>query len=291
MLLDFGIARVSPGAGGDPASDDAARCNPDRTLEMAGASGGRGVWTIDGSTLGTPSYMAPEQARAKWSEVDGRSNLWSLGATMFRALTGRPVRRGSSPAEVLQRAMVERAPGVREVAPHVAPEIASIVDCALEHDRDARWQNARAMQTAIRAAAPRAGDAFDEGGAERDSPTLAPTLSPSVVRGSRRRRSSAWLVVAGVAVVASGAVLFSSPRADVAAARIPRRLRAIADDAAARTLVQSRDVAPAEAPRPQRASPTRATHEPAGYSVPEHVEVTVTSPASARPPSPLDRRH
>ena len=44
--------------------------------------------------MGTPAFMAPEQARARWDEVDGRTDLWAVGATMFTLLTGRHVHEG-----------------------------------------------------------------------------------------------------------------------------------------------------------------------------------------------------
>src|SRR5262249_41528832 len=65
-LLDFGIARIREGS---------AVFAPTRS----------------GALLGTPGFMAPEHARGRWDEVDARTDLWAVGATMFRLLAGRPV--------------------------------------------------------------------------------------------------------------------------------------------------------------------------------------------------------
>jgi serine/threonine-protein kinase len=125
-VLDFGIARLREGTGG----------------------GG----THTGISMGTPSYMAPEQARALWNDVDGRTDLWAVGATMFACLTGRPVHEGRTTNEILLSAMTRQAPPVRAVAPDVPQPVADVVDRALAFQREARFQSAGDMQEAIRAA-------------------------------------------------------------------------------------------------------------------------------------------
>ena len=69
--------------------------------------------TVSGATMGTPAFMSPEQARGLWDEVDGRSDLWAVGATMFNLLTGRVVHDGRTTNEQLLHAMTKtRAAGV-----------------------------------------------------------------------------------------------------------------------------------------------------------------------------------
>jgi len=143
MVLDFGIARLH-----------------ERVL--AAADGGSDMMqrpaarTQDGSALGTPQYMPPEQARGRWSEVDAQSDLWSVGAMMFRLLTGKPVREQRGAADMLLSAMTEQAPSIRSFA-SVPPDVAAVVDKALAFDRKDRWADARSMQDAIREAAGRIG--------------------------------------------------------------------------------------------------------------------------------------
>ena len=123
-LLDFGIARV--------------------------IAPGRPRTTQSGATMGTPAFMPPEQARGRWEQIDGRSDLWAVGATMFVALTGRQVHEGETVNEELLAAMTIPAPSLREVAPSLPAPLIDLVDRALAYDQDDRWSDARAMQAAVR---------------------------------------------------------------------------------------------------------------------------------------------
>jgi serine/threonine-protein kinase len=125
-VLDFGIARVR---------------------ELSQRSGA----TRGGDTIGTPNYMPPEQARGRWDELDARSDLWAVGATMFALLTGRCVHEAETVPEVLLAAMTKTAPPVRTVVPQLPEPVAAVVDRALAFDRVARWPDARAMQEAVTA--------------------------------------------------------------------------------------------------------------------------------------------
>ena len=123
-LLDFGIARVE------------SRVHTHST-EI-------------GTTLGTPAFMPPEQALGRWTDLDGRSDLWSLGATMYLLLSGTPVREPGSVTEQLLGAMTRPVPSLGTIA--VLPRgVVAVVDRALAFDRDARFPDARSMQLAVRA--------------------------------------------------------------------------------------------------------------------------------------------
>jgi WD40 repeat protein len=82
---------------------------------------------------GSPGFVSPEQARGE--PVDGRADVYGLGATLYTILTGKP------PPE----APSEAPPPLRSVAPDVPPELAAITDRALRADRDARYPGARAL--------------------------------------------------------------------------------------------------------------------------------------------------
>ncbi|HEY6458622.1 MAG TPA: hypothetical protein VIY73_00685, partial [Polyangiaceae bacterium] len=128
-ILDFGIARVR----------DAAQ-------DVADARTGNGV------LLGTPAFMAPEQA-AGWSDgVDARTDLWSAGATLFTLLSGRPVHPAADLRELLVRASSSRAPSLREALPAARPRLVALVDRALAFEREGRWPDAASMRVAVRRA-------------------------------------------------------------------------------------------------------------------------------------------
>jgi serine/threonine protein kinase len=126
-VLDFGIARLR---------------------ELSRPDSG----TKAGESMGTPAYMAPEQARGLWDAVDGRSDLWAVGATMFCLLSGRPVHYGRTNNEQLLSAMTRPAPSLRSVLPGVSPSVANVVDRALAFNKAMRWPDASAMQEAVRSA-------------------------------------------------------------------------------------------------------------------------------------------
>ena len=122
-ILDFGIARV-------------------RDLAAAHA-------TVNGQVFGTPAFMPPEQALGQPSDVDHRSDLWAVGATMFTLLTGRFVYEGESVAQHIVQAATSSPPLLAGALPGVHPQVATIVDRALLREREHRWQSARDMQTAV----------------------------------------------------------------------------------------------------------------------------------------------
>jgi eukaryotic-like serine/threonine-protein kinase len=126
-LLDFGIARLREATSKSTA-------------------------TKSGATMGTPAFMSPEQARGLWDEVDGRSDLWAVGATMFDLLTGRVVHEGRTANEQLLHAMTKEPPLLESVLPNASPAVCHLVNRALAFEKDRRWPNASRMQVAVRQA-------------------------------------------------------------------------------------------------------------------------------------------
>ena len=122
-VLDFGIARM-------PASADA---------------------TDTGLLMGTPAFMPPEQMRARWADVDARSDLWAAGALMFSLVAGRYVHQRESPADMIIACATEPAPSLATVA-SLPLELVDVVDRALAFEPEDRFQSARSMQRAVRAA-------------------------------------------------------------------------------------------------------------------------------------------
>jgi serine/threonine-protein kinase len=125
--------------------------------------------TRSGRAVGTPAFMAPEQALGRMRDVDGKTDLWALGATMFSLLSGRFVHEAENAGEVLAMAATRPARSLREVAPEVPGVICDVIDRALSFRREDRWPDAATMDEALRSACRAALDKTME---ELSLPTL-----------------------------------------------------------------------------------------------------------------------
>lgn len=103
--------------------------------------------TRTGDILGTPAYMAPEQARGQ--RIDERTDLFAAGACLYAALAGRPPIEGASPVQQVVRAMAGGATPLAEVAPDVPRDLAAIVERAMAPEPSARFASAREMRAAL----------------------------------------------------------------------------------------------------------------------------------------------
>jgi tRNA A-37 threonylcarbamoyl transferase component Bud32 len=96
------------------------------------------VLTKSGGTLGTPHYISPEQARDPAS-ADVQSDLWSFGATLYHAVTGRTPFQGESVAEILSNVLYARVPDPREQASELSSGLVLVLRKCLTRDRAARY--------------------------------------------------------------------------------------------------------------------------------------------------------
>ena len=103
--------------------------------------------TRTGTVLGTPSYMSPEQAAGK--KLDGRSDLFSLGVTMYQLLSGRLPFMGDSIANLIYQITTQKHPAIRTIRPSVNASISRIINRTLQKDPDQRYHNGSELSDAL----------------------------------------------------------------------------------------------------------------------------------------------
>ena len=123
MVTDFGIAKALSSTSG-------------ATLTGAGVA------------IGTPAFMSPEQAAGE-RDIDGRSDLYSLGVVCFQMLTGELPFTAPTVAGILMKQITEPAPDVRGRRPDVPEDVALAVSRCLEKDPENRWPSADALRRSL----------------------------------------------------------------------------------------------------------------------------------------------
>jgi eukaryotic-like serine/threonine-protein kinase len=134
-VLDFGLAKIVPAQ--TPSVDDATEP--------------LGIETAPGVILGTLAFMSPEQARG--FEVDGRSDLFSLGVLLYEMLTGRRPFAGDTTGDLMVALLSKEPEPLARISPAIPPEMHWIVSKALRKDRTLRYQTARDFLADLRALA------------------------------------------------------------------------------------------------------------------------------------------
>ncbi len=107
--------------------------------------------TVSGALMGTPRYMSPEQAESLERPVDHRTDLYSLGATLYELATGRPVFESATPHGVIARILNEQPARPREVRPGLPRDLETIILTCLAKDPSQRYQTAHALADDLRA--------------------------------------------------------------------------------------------------------------------------------------------
>ena len=134
LVLDWGLGRVTGEVEVDARAEPGLDCSPELTVE--------------GTALGTPAYMSPEQAHGRLSEVDERSDVWSLGAMLYEFLAGKPPFSGRTSKELLEIATSTPVPALGGSAPQ---ELAAIAKKALSRDRALRYPSAAELAQEVAA--------------------------------------------------------------------------------------------------------------------------------------------
>ena len=95
----------------------------------------------EGGVLGSPHYMAPEQARGE--PIDHRVDIYALGATFYRLLSGRTPFTGKSAREIMEKQVYEDPPGLRSLDPSIPQAVCLIINTMMKKRPDKRYQTAR----------------------------------------------------------------------------------------------------------------------------------------------------
>jgi serine/threonine protein kinase len=115
---------------------------------LARGVGGTETVTQHGSVVGTPQYMSPEQASGR-ADIDGRSDIYSLGVMAYAMIAGRLPFDGTSAADVLSKQITQEPAPLASMAPTVSGAMAQAVQRCLAKDPGARWQDAHSLELAL----------------------------------------------------------------------------------------------------------------------------------------------
>ncbi len=134
LVIDWGLAKATgksePGAG-------------ERTLLPSSSSGPSG--TSPGSAMGTPAYMSPEQGCGELERLGPRSDVYSLGATLYCLLTGRPPQEGDDIGELLRRSQRGDFPRPRQHNPSIDQALEAVCLKAMATQPECRYQTPREL--------------------------------------------------------------------------------------------------------------------------------------------------
>jgi len=154
--------------------------------------------TLSGTVVGTPSYMAPEQAAGKVAQIGKQSDVYSLGAVLYELLTGLPPFKGPNPVETLRRVVNDDVATPSQLNAAVPPDLETIVLKCLEKDPARRYPSAAALAADL--------DHFCGGKAIAARRDHAATI---VARRVKRQWVPLVAVAATLALIALGAFVLS----------------------------------------------------------------------------------
>ncbi|MBL8751004.1 MAG: tetratricopeptide repeat protein [Planctomycetes bacterium] len=143
-VMDWGLARVKSSADRRDLRIREATAPAVVATDRGDGSADRhgdGLYTMDGDVVGTPSYMSPEQARGDLAAIDERSDVYSVGAMLYRLLAGVAPYAGerTGASAVWRRVMDGPPPAIESLAPRTPPELLAICGKAMAREPAARY--------------------------------------------------------------------------------------------------------------------------------------------------------
>jgi eukaryotic-like serine/threonine-protein kinase len=127
--------------------------------KLAETDGSGMSFTQTSAMMGSPLYMSPEQFRSA-KNVDGRTDIWAIGAILFELVTGKPPFTAGSVPELAIKVSTEQAPSAAQVNPTVPPGLATVIAACLERDVGRRPRNVAELALALLPFAPPAARAL-----------------------------------------------------------------------------------------------------------------------------------
>jgi serine/threonine-protein kinase len=220
IVLDFGIAKVTP---------------------LEGGGSGSGALTAEGTMLGTPFYMSPEQIYGE-PDVDHRSDVWAIGVILYECLTGRRPTEADNLGQILKIITQSGIARIEEVQPDLPASLSSVVMAALAPRREDRPGSLQPLYDALRAYCDEAAPPFGApSGIASHVPSSREVRPESGGGRSARasRRATVWAALAILVLAAGGLVAWgrAHQRTQQALSSEPRILAGPASVAASAPVV------------------------------------------------------
>ncbi len=280
--------------------------------------------TVTGGIVGTPAYMSPEQARGN-VELDGRSDVYSLGVILFEMLVGKKPYKADTPMGLAMMHVLDPIPRLETFTGTVSPRYQALINKAMAKNRDERFQTATELATALRAtlsgdplatvppgrppaAAPGSAGATAQTGAiptrgpaTRGPATQAAASQAAMPAEKAKRKVPVWmLAVAAVVIIAclgvaavGGALLLGSdstptPTATATQSAAPTRTPtpALPDPAGGELGTPTRTATPTRTPTPA-SQPTRKPINTPTLKALAPTETAATPLAPVATPTPV----
>ncbi len=231
LVMDWGLARVLEGPDKDTQSVSISTDSTERRVTTQAASP---EFTLDGTVVGTPAYMAPEQARGELAKIDARTDVFALGAILYEMLCLRPPYEGVDATQLIESAAhgeiktplarAAKDPTIRYRMAHlpgskIPRELDAVCMKALSHAQSDRYQDVRALKAEV--------ENFIAG---RPVSVRRDPMAVRIAKWVRRHPTLAASSAAAVVVVLLSAAVIASVVADASLKEAEADRKAMADN-------------------------------------------------------------